>query len=84
MMPISVRLDKKTEAMLEEAAKAFGASKASIIKESLTEYCPKMLAQKRKRPYELIRDIAGKTGSKKGDLASRGEEILRDAFRRKR
>jgi hypothetical protein len=31
MMPISVRLDKKTEALLEEAAKAFGASKASII-----------------------------------------------------
>ena len=83
-MPISVRLDKKTEAMLEEAARALGTSKASVIKESLAEYCPKALAEKRKRPYELIRDIAGRTGSKRGDLSIRGEEILRNAFRRKR
>ncbi len=83
-MPISVRLDKKTEAMLEETAQALETSKASIIKESLTEYCPKVLAKKRKRPYELIRDIAGRKGSGRGDLSSRSEEILRDAFRRKR
>jgi pantothenate kinase-related protein Tda10 len=82
-MPISVRLDKKTEAMLDEVAQALGTSKASIIKESLAEYCPKVLAKKRKRPYELIRDIAGREGSGKGDLSSKSEEILRAAFRRK-
>jgi hypothetical protein len=82
-MPISVRLDKETEAMLEEAAIALGTSKASIIKESLAEYCPKVLAKKQKHPYELIRDIAGRTGSGRGDLSIRCEEILRNAFRRK-
>jgi len=83
-MPISVRLDKKTEAMLDETAQALGTSKASVIKESLAEYCPKVLARKTKRPYELIKDIAGRKGSGRGDLSSRGEEILRHAFRRKR
>jgi hypothetical protein len=82
-MPISVRLDKKTEAMLEEAAEALGTSKASVIRESLAEYCPKALARRRKNPYELIKDIAGRKGSGKGDLSSRGEEILRRVFRRK-
>ena len=82
-MPISVRLDKDTEAMLEQAAEALGSSKASVIKESLAEYCPKVLARKRKRPYDLIRGIAGRNGSGRGDLSTRGEEILRDAFRRK-
>jgi hypothetical protein len=83
-MPISVRLDKKTEAMLDEAAKALGTSKASVIKKSLAEYCPKVLAKKRKHPYELIKDIAGRKGSGRGDLSFRGEEILREAFRRRR
>jgi len=83
-MPISVRLDKETEALLEETAAALGTSKAWVIKESLGEYCPKALVRKRKTPYELIRDIAGRRGSGRGDLSIRSEEILRDAFRRKR
>ncbi len=48
-MPISVRLDRDTEVMLEQAAEALGCSKASVIKESLAKYCPKVLARKRKR-----------------------------------
>jgi hypothetical protein len=83
-MPISVRLDRETETMLEEAAEALGTSKAQVIKESLAEYCPKVLAKKRKRPYELIRDIAGRKGSGRGDLSLRCEEILRERLGRKR
>jgi hypothetical protein len=83
-MPLSVRLDKETEAMLEETAESLGTSKAWVIKESLGEYCSKVLAQKRKRPYEMIIDIAGRRGSGRGDLSFKSEEILRSAFRRKR
>ncbi len=82
-MPISVRLDKQTEALLEETAEALGTSKAQVIKESLGAYCPKALARNRKRPYELLRDMAGRHGSGLGDLSIRSEQILRDAFRRK-
>jgi hypothetical protein len=83
-MPMSVRLDRETEALLEEASEALGTSKARVIKESLAEYCPKVLRKKRKRPYELIRDIAGRKGSGCGDLSIRCEEILRKSFGRKR
>jgi hypothetical protein len=70
--------------MLKETAESLGTSKAWVIKESLGEYCPKVLANKRKRPYALVRDIAGRKGSGRGDLSVKGEEILRNAFRRKR
>jgi hypothetical protein len=70
--------------MLEETAEVLGTSKAWVIKESLAKYCPKALARKRKRPFELIRDIAGRRGSGRRDLSIRCEEILRDAFRRMR
>ena len=83
-MPISVRLDQETEALLEETAADLGASKSFVIKESLRAYCPKALAAKRKRPYELIRDIAGRRGSGRGDLSIRSEEILREAYRRRK
>ena len=83
-MPISVRLDSETEAMLEETAADLGTSKAFVIKESLRAYCPKALAAKRKRPYELIRDIAGRNGSGRNDLSFKCEEILREAFQRKK
>ena len=82
-MPISVRLDKKTESLLEETATVLKTSKAEIIKLSLSDYCSRLLEKKRKKPYELIEDLLGKRGSGRGDLSIRGEEILRERLRRK-
>ncbi len=82
-MPLSVRLDKRTESLLTETASALRTSRAQVIKESLSEYCPRVLAKKRSRPYDLIRDLIGRAGSGKGDLSIRGEEILRSRLRRK-
>jgi len=82
-MPLSVRLDKKTESLLEQTASTLKASKAEVIKRSLSDYCARILTEKRKRPYELIRDLLDKGGSGRGDLSGRSEEILRERFRRK-
>jgi hypothetical protein len=82
-MPISVRLDKKTETLLEETAKVLRANKTQVIKRSLSDYCSHILMEKRRRPYELIEDLLGKRGSGIGDLSIRSEEILRKTFRRK-
>lgn len=76
-MPTSVRLDKKTESLLEEAAKITRVSKAEIIKLSIQKYCPPALEEKKRHPFELIKDLIDKTGSGRGDLSIRGEEILR-------
>ncbi len=83
-MPISVRLDKRTETYLEETSRILRTSKGEVIKRSLSEFCPKIIMERRKRPYELIEDLLEKGGSGKGDLAIRAEEILRAALRRKK
>jgi hypothetical protein len=82
-MPLSVRLDKKTESLLEQTASTLKTSKAEVIKQSLSDYCARVLTERRKRPYELIKDLLDRGGSGKGDLSQRSEEILRERFRRK-
>ena len=83
-VPISVRLDKETEIMLEETARILQKNKTEVIKRSLSDYCSHIIRERKKRPYALIEDLLGKGGSGKGDLALRSEEILRNRLRRKR
>jgi hypothetical protein len=82
-MPLSVRLDKRTESLLEQTASTLKTSKAEVIKKSLSDYCSRILTERRKRPYDLIKDLIGKEGSGRGDLSKRSEEILRERFRRR-
>jgi len=82
-MPTSVRLDKKTESLLEETSRLLHTSKADVIKLSLSQYCPSILDERRSHPYKLIEDLLGKGGSGRRDLSMRGEEILREKFRRR-
>lgn len=82
-MPLSVRLDKKTESLLEQTALTLKTSKAEVVKKSLSDYCARILTERRRRPYELIKDLLGKEGSGRSDLSARSEEILRQRFRRK-
>ncbi len=82
-MPLSVRLDKETESLLEKTASALKTSKAEVIKQSLSDYCARVLSERRKQPYEIIKDLIEKGGSGRGDLSVKGEEILRERFRRK-
>ena len=82
-MPLSVRLDKETESLLEKTASALKTSKAEVIKQSLSDYCARVLSERRKQPYEVIKDLIEKGGSGRRDLSVKGEEILRERFRRK-
>jgi hypothetical protein len=82
-MPVSVRLDKDTEELLDKAAKIAAVPKSKIMKDSLKEYCLNIIKSKTVSPYELSRDLIGKQGSGRGDLSMRGEEILRAAFKKK-
>ncbi|MEW6267220.1 MAG: hypothetical protein AB1641_29455 [Thermodesulfobacteriota bacterium] len=82
-MPLSVRLDKKTESLLAETSAALKTSKAEVIKKSLADYCARVLLERRKRPFDLIKDLLDKEGSGRKDLSTRGEEILRERLGRK-
>ena len=83
-LPISVRLDKETEIMLEETARILQKNKTEVIKRSLADYCSHVIKERKRRPYALIEDLLDKGGSGRGDLALKGEEILRSRLRRKR
>ena len=82
-MPLSVRLDKKTESLLKQTASTLKTSKTEVIKQSLSDYCARVLTERQKRPYELIKDLLDRGGSGRGDLSERGEKILRERFRRR-
>lgn len=84
-MPVSVRLDKETEELLNKAAKFKSMPKSKIMKESIKEYCLKVTTEKQHQSlYEFIKERIGKwPGSGRGDLAIRSEEILRERLREK-
>jgi predicted transcriptional regulator len=82
-MGISVRLDSEIESELEKTARLLHMTKSNIIKLSLKEFCYGIKKEKEKSPYELIKDLLDKEGSGRGNLSVQGEDILREAFRRK-
>ncbi len=82
-MGISVRLGNEIESELEKTAKLLHTTKSNIIKRSLKEFCSGIREEKEKSPYELIKDLLDKEGSGNGNLSVRGEDILREAFRRR-
>jgi|DewCreStandDraft_4_1066084.scaffolds.fasta_scaffold89710_2 hypothetical protein len=82
-MSPSIRLDEKTESLLDQTAFVLQTTKTEIIRRSLLEYCSRILRKKQKPPYELIRDLLESEGSGRGDLSEKGEEILRKRFRSK-
>jgi len=82
-MPVSVRLDKETEELLKKAARITSKPKSRVMKESIRDYCLRIVTKEGKSPYELAKDLIGKEGSGRGDLSVRGEEILREMLRKK-
>ena len=82
-MPVSARLDKETEELLERAARITSKPKSRVMKESIRDYCLRVVIRERKSPYDLAKDLIGKEGSGRGDLSVRGEEMLREMLRKK-
>ncbi len=70
--------------MLNKTAKALDTTKSEILKVSIRDFCQKTLQEIKKKPYDLISDLIGKEFSGQGNLAINSEEILRNAFEKKR
>ena len=56
-MPSSTRFDKETEAVLQKAAATLGVTRSQIVRESVKEYCVKILKQRKKSPWEIYESI---------------------------
>ena len=79
-MPTSVRVDDKTEALLQRAVQVTGETKSALIRTALQQFCLRIVVEKPLTPYETIRDYIG-CFQGPPDLAEASKRYLRERFR---
>lgn len=83
-MPVSVRLDRETEELLERTSKMLRTSKSEVVKKSIRQYCAPVVKVKQQNLSEVIQElILDHPGSGQGDLSTRSSEIFREILRKK-
>lgn len=75
-MPISVRLDPKTESLVNRLAKQTGRTKSEVIREALMALF-RAEGEARSNPYEAIAHLIGCARGGPTDLSERTGEKLR-------
>jgi predicted DNA-binding protein len=83
-MQSSTRLDKETEVLLTKAAEYTGATKSELVRESIREYCARIIEKRQRTPWDIYRSIHISGGSGHGQRIARSKEILKDKFERMR
>ena len=76
-MPSSTRLDKETEEVLKKAAEYLGTTKSKIVRESIKEYCMKIIEEKKRTPWDIYQSIHRPGGSGHGKRVLMSKEILK-------
>ena len=79
-MPTSVRVDDKTEALLERAAQVSGSTKSALIRAALRQFCTHIVVRNPLTPYEAVRDYLG-CFQGPPDLAKASKHYLRERLR---
>jgi RHH-type transcriptional regulator, rel operon repressor / antitoxin RelB len=78
---ISIRLDKQMEREVATAAKVRGVTKSEFIRACLREY---LGGGPSKSAWELGKDVFGKYGSGRTDLARNAKQIAREKIHAKK
>ena len=81
-MPLTVRLDADTEQKLALTAKEQGLSKSEFVRRCLVEYLDQQTGDGRSA-WELGKDVFGKRGSGRPDLASNAKQVVREKIHAK-
>ena len=83
-MPSSARLDKETEALLKKAAECSGETKSHLVRESIREYCARIVAEKKRTPWEIYQSLQQIGGSGHGCRVKNGKKIMAANLEEKR
>jgi hypothetical protein len=84
-MPTTVRLDAKTEALLNRLAKKTGLTKSQVIRDAIRAFAaPGNRANAEKGPYETIKHLIGCASGGPPDLSERTGEKFRELLLKKR
>lgn len=79
-MPSSTRLDKETQDILEKAAELLGTTKSQVVRESVREYCARVISKKKKTPWQIYQSVFSEEGSGHGKRVEMGKKILKNKF----
>lgn len=78
-------MDKKTAALLEKAAQYKGVTKSEMVRESIREYCSRIVEQRQRTPWEIYLEVhKSGTGSGHGSRIKNSKAILRTHLEEKR
>ena len=87
-MIVSVRLDKKTEKLLDRLSRSEGLSRSEVIRRGIHLFAEQKMKTGETRPYEAIKHLIGSVHSGAGSLSERtGDrfyEIISKKARRRR
>jgi Arc/MetJ-type ribon-helix-helix transcriptional regulator len=83
-VPSSTRLDKETEELLRKAAEYSGVTKSELVRESIRQYCARIVEQKQKTPWEIYQSIQKSEGSGHGSRIKNAKAILKAHLEEKR
>ncbi|MBI1864383.1 MAG: ribbon-helix-helix protein, CopG family [Nitrospirae bacterium] len=85
-MPVSVRLDAKTERLIERIARKRGETKSSVIRRAVDDLAGREEGSLRgKTPYETAADLVGCAHGGPPDLSRRtGEKFKKAILERRR
>ena len=79
-MPSSARLDKETEALLKKASEYTGESKSHLVRESIREYCARVVEEAKRTPWEIYQSLRPIEGSGHDKRVAKSREILKKKF----
>lgn len=77
-MPLTVRVDLKTERMLERLARQRGRTKSEVVRDAISVLAKSVDAQgPAEHPYDKVRDLIGCVHGGPADLSVRTGEAFR-------
>jgi hypothetical protein len=84
-MPLTVRIDIKTERLIERLARKRGRSKSEVVRDAIDVLAREIQRQeKNERPYDAVRDLIGSIRGGPSDLSMRTGELFRQMLHAKR
>lgn len=84
-MPLTVRVDLKTERMLERLARQRGRTKSEVMRDAINVLAKSVEAQEEaEHPYEKVRDLIGCVHGGPTDLSVRTGDAFRQVLARRR
>lgn len=77
-MPLTVRVDQKTERLIQRLARKRGRSKSEVIRDAIGVLAKQIQGEEEtERPYEAVRDLIGSIRGGPSDLSVRTGEHFR-------